>query len=53
MIKSRRVIWVEHVACVGMMNAYMILVEKPEGKNPVGRPRHRWKDHFGLVLREI
>jgi hypothetical protein len=25
-------------------NAYMILVGKPEGKRPLGRPRHRWED---------
>jgi hypothetical protein len=45
-------IWVEHVACMGlMMNAYMILVEKPEGKSPLGRPSRRWKDNFKIDLR--
>jgi hypothetical protein len=34
--------WVEHVACMGEMgNSYRILVGKPEGKIPLGRPRHR------------
>jgi hypothetical protein len=27
-----------------MINAYDILVGKPEGKRPLGRPRHRWED---------
>jgi hypothetical protein len=34
--------WVRHVACMGEMeNAYNILVGKPEGKRPLGRPRFR------------
>jgi hypothetical protein len=33
-------------------NAYRILLEKPEGKRPVGRPRHRWVDNIKLDLRE-
>jgi hypothetical protein len=40
-------------------NAYMILVGKPEGKRPLGRPRRRWVDnikmdlevHFGLMIK--
>jgi hypothetical protein len=34
-------------------NAYRILVGKPEGKRPLGRPRHRWEDNIKMVLREI
>jgi hypothetical protein len=34
-------------------NAYRILVGKPEGKNPLGSPRRRWKDNIKMVLREI
>jgi hypothetical protein len=35
----------EHVARIGeRRNAYRILVEKPEGKKPLGRPRRRWED---------
>jgi len=35
--------WVGHVAQMGQMrNAYNILVGKPEGKRPLGRPRCRW-----------
>jgi hypothetical protein len=44
-IKSRRIRWTGHVACMGeMRNAYSILVGKPEGKRPLGRPKHRWAD---------
>jgi hypothetical protein len=34
-------------------NACRILVGKPEGKRPVGRPRHRWIDNIKMYLREI
>jgi hypothetical protein len=34
-------------------NAYRILVGKPEGKNPLGRPRRRWVDNIKKDLREI
>jgi hypothetical protein len=34
-------------------NAYRILVEKPEGKIPLGRPRRRWVDNIKIYLREI
>jgi hypothetical protein len=35
------------------MNAYRILVRKPEGKRPLGRPRYRWEDNIRMDLREI
>jgi hypothetical protein len=35
------------------MNAFMILVGKPEGKRPLQRPRHRWVDNIKMNLREI
>jgi hypothetical protein len=38
---------------MGEKNAYRILVGKPEGKRPLGRPRHRWSDNIKMVLREI
>jgi hypothetical protein len=42
MIKSRRIGWVGHVARMGEAgNAYRILVGKPEGERPLGRPRYR------------
>jgi hypothetical protein len=54
MIKSRRMRWVGHVARMGeMRNVYRILVVKPEGKRPLGRPRHRWVDNIKMDLREI
>jgi hypothetical protein len=34
-------------------NAYKVLVGKPEGKRPVGRPRRRWEDNIKMDLREI
>jgi hypothetical protein len=34
-------------------NAYRILVGKPEGKRPLGRPRRLWVDNFKMDLREI
>jgi hypothetical protein len=33
-------------------NAYRILVGKPEGKRPLGRPKHRWVDNIKMDLRE-
>jgi hypothetical protein len=32
---------------------YKVLVGKPEGKRPLGRPRHRWEDGIRMNLREI
>jgi hypothetical protein len=51
-IKSRRMRWAGHVARMGR-NAYRILVEKPEGKRPLGRPRRRLVDNIKKYLREI
>jgi hypothetical protein len=34
-------------------NAYRILVGKPEGKRPLGRPRRRWVNNIKMYLREI
>jgi hypothetical protein len=53
MIKSRRMRWVWHVARMGeKMTAYRILVRKPEGKKPLGRPRRMWVDNIKMDLRE-
>ena len=42
-IKSRRMRWAGHVACLGEERGpYGVLVEKPEGRRPLGRPRRRW-----------
>jgi hypothetical protein len=32
---------------------YRVLVRKPEGKRPLGRPRHRWKDNIKLDLQDV
>jgi hypothetical protein len=32
---------------------YRILFGRPEGKRPLGRPRHRWEDNIKMYLREI
>ena len=32
---------------------YRILVGKPEGKRPLGRPRHRWEDNIKMNLQEV
>jgi hypothetical protein len=54
MMKSRRMRWAGHVARRGAKrNAYRILVEKPEGKRPLGRPRRRWMDNIKMDLREV
>jgi hypothetical protein len=46
--------WTGHVAHVGEGgNVYRILVGKPEGRRPLGRPRHRWQDGIKMDLREI
>jgi hypothetical protein len=34
-------------------NVYRLLVRKPEGKRPLGRPRHRWIDKINMGLLEI
>jgi hypothetical protein len=52
-IKSRRMRWVGHVARRGEgRGVYRVLVGRPEGKRPLGRPRRRWEDSIKLDLRE-
>jgi hypothetical protein len=54
MIKSRRMRWAGYVARMGeKRNAYRILVGKPGGKRPLGRPRRRCVDNIKMDLREI
>jgi hypothetical protein len=53
-IKSRRMWWAGHVACMGEeIKVYKVLVGKPEGKRSLGRPRRRWEDGIKMDLREI
>jgi hypothetical protein len=53
MIKSRRMRWTGLVARMRKGNACMILVGKPEGKRPLGRPRCRWVDNIKMDVREM
>jgi hypothetical protein len=53
-IKSRRMRWVEHVARMGeKRGAYRILVGRPEGRRPLGRPRLTWEDNIRMDLQEV
>jgi hypothetical protein len=53
-IKSRGMRWAGHVARMGeKRNVYKLLVGKPEGKRPLGRPRRRWMDNIKMDLLEI
>jgi hypothetical protein len=53
-IKSRRMRWAGYVARMGEgRGVYRVLVGKPEGKRPLGRPRRRWEDDIKMDLREI
>jgi hypothetical protein len=53
-VKSRRMRWAGHMARKGEeRKVYKVLVGKPEGKRPLGRPRRRWEDGIGMDLREI
>ena len=52
--KSRRIRWAGHVARKGDgRGVYRVLVGKPEGKRPLGRPRHRWEDNVKMYLQEV
>ena len=53
-IKSRRMRWAGHVARMGQgRGVYRVLVGKPEGKRPLGRPRRRWEDNIRMDLQEV
>jgi hypothetical protein len=52
-IKSRRIRWPGHVARMGEgRGVHWVLVGRPEGKGPLGRPRRRWEDNITMVIRE-
>jgi hypothetical protein len=54
MTKSRRMRWRGHVARMGQKrNTYMILMEKPGGKRPLGRPKRRGENNIKMDLTEI
>jgi hypothetical protein len=53
-IKSRKMRWAEHVACMGEKRGiYRIFVGKPEGQRPLGRLRHSWEDNIKMDLQEV
>jgi hypothetical protein len=53
-IKSRRMMWAGHVARMGKRKGvYRVVVGRPEGKRPLGRPRRRWGDNIKMDIREI
>ena len=53
-IKSRRMRWARHVARMGEeKGVYRVLVGKPEGRRPLGRPRCRWMDNIRMDLQEV
>ena len=54
MIKSRRMRWASHVACMGLgRGVYKILVGKSEEKRPLGRPGRRWEDNINMDFQEM
>ena len=53
-IKSRRMRWAGHVARIGeKRGVYRVLVGKPEGKRPLGRPMRRLGDNIKMDLQEV
>ena len=53
-IKWRRMRWAGHVACMEEGRVvHKVLVGKPEGKKPLGRPRRRWEDNIKMDLEEV
>ena len=51
-LTSRRLKWAGHVARMDQSrNAYRVLVRKPKGKRPLGRPSRRWEDNIKMNLR--
>jgi len=48
-VKWRRMRWAGHVVRMGV---YRMLVGKPEGKRPLGRPKRRWEDNIKMDLQE-
>jgi len=53
-IKSRSMRWAGHVAHMAEgRGVYRVLVGKPEGKTPLGRPRRRWEDNIKMDLQEV
>ena len=46
--------WAGHVARMGVeRGVYSVLLGKPEGKRPLGRPRRRWVDNIRMDIQEV
>ena len=53
-MKSRAMRWAGHVARMGEERVvYRVLVGKPEGRRPLGRPRRRWANNIRTDLQEL
>jgi hypothetical protein len=53
-VKSRRMRWAGHVVRVGEgRGVHRVLVGKPEGTRPLGRPKRRWEDNIKMDLQEV
>ena len=53
-IKQKRMRWAGHVTRMGeRRGVFRVLVGKPEGKRPLGRPRRRWEDNIKVDLQEV
>jgi hypothetical protein len=53
-MKARRMRWAGHVARMReKRNAYTLLVGKPEGRRPLGKPRRKWLDNIRMGLVEV
>jgi hypothetical protein len=53
-IRSRRIGGVGHVAHIRDRRiTYMVLMGKPEGERPLGRPRHGWEDNIEMSIQEV
>ena len=53
-VKSRQMRWAGHVTRMGEdRGVHRVLVGKPEGKRPLGRPRRRWEDNIKMDLQDV
>jgi hypothetical protein len=53
-IKTRRMRWEGHVERMGKRRGvHRVLVGKPEGRRPLGKPRRRWEDNIKMDLQEV
>jgi hypothetical protein len=53
-VRSRRMRWAGHVARMGEdRGVHRVLVGKPEGKSPLGRPIRRWEDNIKWIFRKL